>query len=312
MIHSWPITSTEEWLRRRKQNVNASEVAALFGPDVHPYLTPFKLWALKSGKVPDPAENSAMRRGKLFEPVVLELLREDHPDWKLNKTQGYYWDDETRIGCTPDVDGTRPDVYGYGIVQIKTVNFYAWDKRWHDEDHNIAVPTWVAIQASVEAYLTGSTWAGAAAFWTGNDELEVVYVEVPLKPHLIHRIEDLVGDFWRRVAENDPYPPDFGQDRKLVLDLYTQGKASALDLTGDEDFRNLLVRREGLKSLEKTGEKAAKDRKMIDAQIVHRLGNASAAICGGRSVDITIVSKRSYTVKAQQYPLLTVNGSTNE
>lgn len=308
MIHSWPNTSRDEWLARRRQNVNASEAAALFGPDIHPFLSPFKLWALKSGKIPDEADNPTLQRGRLFEPVVVEILREDHPDWQINKTQLYFWDDEVRLGCTPDVDAKRPDIYGDGIIQIKTVGAFAFKKHWHDENGNIAVPTWIAVQASVEAYLTGATWAGVAGLRLGDGGIEVVYIEIPLKHHLIRKIEDLTAEFWRRVNANEPFDPDFGRDRKVIFDLYEEGKGPIIDLSDDGEFRDILNERAQLKQVEKAGESAVSQRKVLDARIMHKLANSPVARSGARIVSIKVVKKKGYTVKAQQYPQISVKG----
>jgi predicted phage-related endonuclease len=302
------VSSREEWLARRRQNVNASEAAALFGPDIHPSLTPYKLWALKSGKIGDPEDNPTMRRGRKFEPVVLEILREDNPTWKLNKTALYFWDDQSLIGCTPDVDGTRPDIYGDGIIQIKTVGQFAFRRRWHDDDGNVAVPTWVAVQASIEAYLTGATWAGVAALRLGDGGIEIAYIEIPLKPHLIHAIEDQVAELWHRVATNRPYDPDFGRDRKVVFDLYEGGKGPTIDLSADAEFGEILQERAQLKQVEKAGENASNQRRTLDARIIAKLGNAPSARSGGRVVTVKVVKKKAYTVKPQQYPLIQVKG----
>jgi hypothetical protein len=310
MIHSWPVTSREEWLARRKANINASEAAALFGPEIHPYLTPFKLWALKCEKIPEPGDSKILQRGRKFEPVVIEILREDYPDWEINPSRHYIWDDSTRLGCTPDVHALRPEnAYGHGIVQIKTVGQFAFKRRWHDEHGEIAVPTWVAVQASVEAYLTGASWAGVAAMKLGDGGIEVIYVDIPLKPHLIHKIEDLVGEFWRRVAEGDPYDPDFGRDRKVVFDLYEEGTGPIIDLTPDVEFREILNDRAQLKQVEKAGADATDQRKILDARIMAKLANAPGARCGSRIVSVKVIKKKSYTVKATQYPQVTVKGT---
>jgi hypothetical protein len=309
MIHSWPITSREEWLARRKQNVNASEIAALFGPEIHPFLTPYKLWALKCEKIPDEEDKPILRRGRLFEPVVVNILREDYPDWHLSPANVYYWDDETRLGATPDVYATRPADYGRGTVQIKTVGQFAFKRRWHDEHGNIAVPTWVAVQATVEAYLIGASWAGVAAMKLGDGGIEVVFIDIPLKPHLIHRIEDLTGEFWRRVSANEPYDPDFGRDRKVVFDLYSEASGAIIDLTGDAELGEILSQRAQFKQVEKAGEDATAQRKILDARIIHKLANAPGARFGSRVVTIKVVKKKSYTVKATQYPLVNVKGT---
>jgi hypothetical protein len=309
MIHSWPVSSREEWLARRKQNVNASEIAALFGPEIHPFLTPYKLWALKCEKIPDQADSKILQRGRKFEPVVIDILREDYPDWKLHKSDTYLWDDETRIGATPDAWAVRPeDAYGRGIIQIKTIGQFAFKRRWHDEHGEIAVPTWVAVQASVEAYLTGASWAGVAAMKLGDGGIEVLYIDIPLKPHLIHKIEDLVGEFWRRVAEDEPFDPDYGRDRKVVFDLYEEGSGPIIDLSDDGEFRDILNDRAQFKQVEKAGADATDQRKILDARIMMKLANAPGARCGGRIVTVKVVKKKSYVAKATQYPQVTVKG----
>jgi predicted phage-related endonuclease len=69
--------SRADWLDIRKGFVGASEAAALI--HCHPYLTLTHLWALKAGRIDPEPENPAMRRGKLLEPVALEMLAEERP-----------------------------------------------------------------------------------------------------------------------------------------------------------------------------------------------------------------------------------------
>jgi hypothetical protein len=281
----------------------------LFGPEIHPFLTPYKLWALKSGKLGDEADNPTLRRGRLFEPVVIDILREDYPDWKIDRSDHYFWDDSTRIGCTPDAIATRPDQpYGHGVIQIKTVGAFAFKRHWHDEHNQIAVPTWIAVQASIEAYLTGASWAGVAAMKLGDGGIEIAYIDIPLKPHLIHKIEDLTAEFWRRIAENDFYDPDFGRDRKVVFDLYEEGSGPIIDLSDDGEFRDILNDRAQFKQVEKAGADATDQRKILDARIMMKLANAPGARCGSRVVTVKVIKKKSYTVKPTQYPQVSVKG----
>jgi hypothetical protein len=49
------------------------------------------LWALKSGRVAAGAEETAaMIRGRLLEPVALDLLREQRPGWEITQPSAYY------------------------------------------------------------------------------------------------------------------------------------------------------------------------------------------------------------------------------
>src|ERR1700733_7613977 len=133
-------TDRARWLSMRQQDVTASISAALFGSGVHPYVSPYQLWALKSGATSDEkAENAAMRRGRLLEPVALQLLGEEQPDWRVAPCKTYYRDPLNRIGATPDAFAVRPDIDGFGIVQIKTAGHFAFKKGWKDADGDVAL-----------------------------------------------------------------------------------------------------------------------------------------------------------------------------
>ena len=70
------------WLKVRGKDVTASVVGALF--NAHEFITPYELWARKTGRLPkDSEETVAMRRGRLLEPVAVQMLRVDHPDWQI-------------------------------------------------------------------------------------------------------------------------------------------------------------------------------------------------------------------------------------
>ena len=62
-----------------------------------------------------------MRRGRLLEPIALQLLQEEKPDWVIAPHPFYYRDGEMRLGASPDALASRPDISGIGVVQLKTV-----------------------------------------------------------------------------------------------------------------------------------------------------------------------------------------------
>ncbi|MEW5421918.1 hypothetical protein HNS03_08355 [Amorphus sp. 3PC139-8] len=123
--------SRASWIKVGEADVTASVVGALLG--CHEYTTPYKLWALKSGLiVEDPEETEAMKRGRLLEPVAVELLRQRHPEWDIthNTNPGtYYRDPAARLGATPDVI-THDPARGPGLVQIKNVEQSVFRRKW--------------------------------------------------------------------------------------------------------------------------------------------------------------------------------------
>jgi YqaJ-like viral recombinase domain len=97
-------SSREEWLDLRHPTIGASESPAMLG--VHPYITPFELWARKRGLVPSGPDNKQKRRGRLLEPIAIDILREERPVWDVisNALPGgkFYRDLDTGLSCTPD------------------------------------------------------------------------------------------------------------------------------------------------------------------------------------------------------------------
>lgn len=305
-----PIEDTDTWLKARQRDVTASVAGALFGNGVHDYLTALELWAQKSGLKPPPEQTPAMRRGQLMEPVILQMLREEYPTWQFEQARRYYSDPLTRIGASPDFYCIRPDRPGFGVIDGKSVGKFAFKKGWKDQDGDFQIPLWIAIQVTVTAKLCGASWGAVAPLQMGDGGLDLMLEEIPLRPAVMDRLEnELVPEFWKRVAEKRPYEPDWGKDVELVTSLYEDG-GFQIDLGDNAEVLDLLAQREILKAREADGNAAAKDRKVIDAKLVSRLGNASAARVGGRFlISAKVVRRKGYVVEPSQYIQVGVKAS---
>lgn len=80
-----------------------------------------------------------------------------------------------------------------------------------------------------------------------------------------------------------------------------------LDLSDDVEFATLLTRRIALKAIEQAGQRAEAERKVIDAALIVRLGNAAAAF-GPQDLLVTApeVTRREYTVPTMTYRFVQV------
>lgn len=240
------------WLKARGRDVTASVVGALFG--AHPYVTPYELWAIKSGRAPRADEETvAMRRGRLLEPVAVAILREDHPGWKIEHNAAentYFRDPERRLGATPDVIATCP-ARGRGVVQIKSVEAGVFRRGWLDPEGNPEAPLWIALQATLEAHLTGARWAAVMPLVIGFG-IEAPLIDIPLDhmPGVIAAMAERAAEFWQMVAENREPPIDYAQDAALIDRLYQVGNPMReVDLTGvsgilEDIQRRGVIRRE--------------------------------------------------------------------
>lgn len=288
----------EQWLAFRRQDVTASVAAAVLG--AHPYTTPYGLWAEKTGRVSGEVEETdAMERGILLEPVAVAMVCKRHPDWTVTyeNDRAYYRDPDLRIGATPDAFVDIPGRLGRGNFQIKTASEDAFRQFWQDPDtKEVIPPTWIAVQAIVEANLTSCDYAMVALVvvtWRGA--LKLYEVEIPLHQKLWGRLTDAVADFWKLVASGAEPPIDWERDGEIVLDVYDSSYLDRRDLTSDLDLDAIVGRYKGLK--EEAAE-ATKKADVLKPQIIYALGNSEAGITAGWEISARTQDRSAYTVKA--------------
>lgn len=233
-----------EWLAARKRDVTASVVASLFG--IHEFVTPYALWAEKSGrKRTDNILNEAINRGRLMEPVAVNVLSQDFPEWDIVHNTGegvkYFRDPEKRLGATPDMFVNCP-LRGEGIVQVKSVEASLFRRKWCANGEP-EPPLWIAVQAAVEAALTDSCWAAVAPIVVSHG-IEVPLIEIPLSEKVVESVYQKVADFWLTIERGIEPDPDFSLDGDTIDQLYA-GDGTEIDLSGS-DVVFELVREHGL------------------------------------------------------------------
>ena len=316
-------SSREEWIAGKTKTVGASEIAALFG--VHSYLTPYELFAIKAGlAAKDFAEAEVeadaihippTERGQLFEDDAFELIARLRPDWQLTPNQipggEVFVDAAAGMSSTPDLFAVEPGMTGRAAIQTKTMNDRVFREQWM-RDGVIEPPLAVAVQAIADATLADCERAYAAAMVVGF-KTSLYLVEVPLHASLMVKARALVKDFWRRVADNDPYPPDFARDGALIARIYGDDDGGEIDLTADAGMVQLLLRREELKTAEAAGLKAEKARKALDAELIFKLGNAARArVAGGKIIEAPTTRREAHMVKASSFRSVKVKEAKSE
>lgn len=291
------IRDRAEWLRWRKGDVTASAVGALL--DVHEYQTRYGLWMEKAGRLNDPVvETPAMRRGRLIEPVVVAMLREDHPSWTIRASKLYYRDPVIHLGATPDCRAKDPARPGWGNIQIKSVDAGAFKRKWHNANGDLEPPLWIVIQALVEAHLSNASWASVAVIVPAFAGFDLRLIEIPLHSELITAVRQRVQAFWQSIDAGIPPDPDFHRDADLFLKLQPEPDGSRIDLSDDADLPTLLAEDEAL--MADLRQKADR-RKAIRAEVAGKLGTASYARFQGGFVTSRLTERAGYTVPASSY-----------
>jgi predicted phage-related endonuclease len=300
-VEQHSITSREQWLGLRKSDITASIAGALLG--VHEFTTPYALWCLKSGRIEeDPEESAPMRRGRLLEPVAVQLMRELRPTWKIERGGIYLRDPDSRIGATPDVFVEDPD-RGPGIVQIKSVEAMTFRKKWRDsETGDIRPPLWVAVQGIVEAHLAkqshGAQWVGVAPMVVSHGLEMPIIDDIPIHGGVIDRLKLETAKFWNRVEKGEAPPADYGRDGEIIAQLYGLTTEETVDLSADNALPIILAED---KALAETMANSKKRRDAIKAEVIEKMGHAKLATCTGWRISAPTVNRKAYSVPASSY-----------
>ena len=280
-----PDNDPEPWLALRRQDVNGSRAGALIG--AHEYVSAAQLYYDKLGFVPldDGDETGAMERGRLLEPVALELLKKRLPTWTFCRPRLYLRDPVIRLGATPDVYA-HDDLGRFGVVEIKNPEPSVFRRTWQHADGSIEPPISAVIQAIVQRHLAGAEWAAVAALRVGH-RLELDLVPVPADTTGVYaRICEACVEFWQRVAQRRPPEPDFGRDAALLLKLYASAGDEAagdelIDLSGDNRLPELALRDHDLAEAIKA---ADAERTGIKAELRYKMGDAGGIVHNGRII----------------------------
>lgn len=261
-----------DWLELRKGFITASVAGALLA--CHPYTTAYQVWALKTGRLDESTEETdAMRRGRLLEPVAVQMLREERPTWTIDyrADNAFFADRALRLGATPDAFAYRPDMDGRGIIQFKTSSEEAYRSGWIDpESGEVEVPLWIAVQAIVEAKLTGAAWAAVAVLVVGRGILMQV-VDIPLHPQVWRALLATVSEFWRLTEAGEHPPVDWDRDGSAVLDVNRWTEAKRIDLTTDNLVDTFAS---SLEDARVARRELQKREDVLRAQILYAMGSA--------------------------------------
>ena len=279
-VERFAVKDRDEWLRWRKSSVTASVAGGLLG--VHEYTSRYQLHMLKSGRTEaDPTENPAMRRGRLLEPVAVQCLQEDHADrgWIIEPCGFFYNHAGRGMGATPDTVAWRPDLPGFGTIQIKTVQEQAFKRKWVQEDRSVRPPDWIVLQAIQEAKMIGASWASVAPMVVGFG-IEIPRIDIPIHEGIWARLVDETAKFWDEVREGRVPEPDYALDGDMIESMWDP-RTLLVDLSTDNELPGLLDERERLNGEKRDAEGRVKE---IRNELLHKVSQA-AVVAEGTEIE---------------------------
>jgi predicted phage-related endonuclease len=236
---------TDAWRALRQKHVTASIVAALPAFHCHPYKTPLKLYMEKRGLYLPERDNKVMRRGRIFEPAVPKAVSEERPEWCLEEVAAYFYDEQERVGATPDY-WIFGDMRGRGVLQCKTLNRDAYETEWLD---GTEAPRWIVLQVRLETMMTGAAFGAIAGLTVESYDPKLALIDVPREAAAEQEIMEAVRAFWHDVDAGNEPDPIYGADSEQIRRLTGQEQPGAtFDAAGRNDLPDLLEQRALLKA----------------------------------------------------------------
>lgn len=289
--------SRREWLELRRRTLGASDTPAIMG--LSPWSTPLHIFLAKVGEVPD-EPNSYQQWGTLFEEPIARLFAEEQGLAVERPLQPIYQSYAVPI-LSASLDRL---VLIDGVFYPLEVKFVTLDEQgqW-GEPGSDDIPQLYQIQCQQQLLVTGAPYCIVAAGMASKRRVQP-YKVVP-NERLFDRIVIAARAFWDLVETRTPPEVDWSHPKI----------AEAIDLLYGVD--HFVTKEFGVGELELAKEYLAyqrieavakKNKELVRAQILLRMGTAAVATVGDYKFTRTPVRKESYTVRATEYTQLRVTG----
>lgn len=292
------VADRAQWLALRSQDLTASDIGAAVGVD--PYKSRLALYAEKTGLLMPQGDNNAMRRGRWMEAAVLEAIRDENPDWVVEKANVYLRDPALRLGATPDALAQTGIVPGLTNVQCKVVNRPAYERDWVD-----GPPIGYMLQTITEGMLLDAPANIVAALVVDTYTADLFLHHLPRHAGAEERIREVAASFWANVAAGRVPAADETLDAEVVNALYPQSETDpVLDLSEDNMIRSLLAERLTAKVIVKVEQQRVDE---IDVLIKEKLGKHERAELPGWKISWKTQHRKEQIVAASTFRALRIS-----
>lgn len=275
------------WKGLRKHDVTSTESAALFG--MSPYMTFFQLYYNKREKVITEIDmNERMLWGKFMENTIARGIAAIN-GVKVRRMTSYIRIVDARMGSSFDFEiigliekWDGPDTplramyreHGVGVFEIKAVDYLVFRDKWETKDDGtIEAPQHIEIQAQHQLHVSGRKWSAIGVLVSGHTPKILVrnrFADVG------DALEFKVRQLWKRIAANDPPPPDYPEDADFVKKLYGYADPGKVyDASEDGKIADLADQYADALKREKL---AKEDKTTAQAEIYRRIGEAERII----------------------------------
>lgn len=284
----------KDWLEARTKDITSTDVAALPGLDVSPYLSPWELFQNKaSGIVPTYEVSDRMKWGTRLQDTIARGVAEDL-GINVRRMNVYVRDTDSRVGSSFDFEIIGDD-RGPGILEIKNVDSLVYRNNWTDEDGVIEAPPHIELQFQHQLLVARRSWGLIVPLVGGN----TVKVAPRQRDEEVSRIIlKKVAEFWIAVRENRPPTPDFTRDAAAISRLYSKSDpGKVIDLSGDVEMIGFA----GAYKTAQAGKKIEEERLAeLKARMLERIGTAEKVLLGSMAISAKAVAENAGKLVTQE------------
>lgn len=270
----------EEWLKLRKGYIGGSDAAAVVG--LNPYVSPYSLWAEKTGRTEGFEGNLTTEVGAYLEEFVATLF-ERETGKKVRKQNKMLVNDQFPWACA-DVD--RVLVGEDAILEIKTTTSLGNMRMLRGGEY----PTQYYCQMTHYLAVTGKQKAYLAVLINNR---EFKWFELERDEEEISALMAEEEKFWKLVKlDTPPAPIGIDADAETLDTIYPESTGEVVDLMG---YSGMLAEHDRLTA---QITELDKQRKQIVQQIQQYMGTAEQGRTDGYKVRWSNATRRSLDTKA--------------
>lgn len=312
MIHKIPTIemSREEWLAERRKSLGGSDMGAVLG--LNPYRSPYVVWAEKTGRLPETADNEAMRQGRDLEGYVAERFEE--VSGKVCQRLNYILrsDDAPHLHANIDrrVLGEKS---GLECKTASALNLRRYQGGEFPESYYVQCVSYLAVTGWERWYLAALVLNKAFFIYqittVVNDPCpDWCEGSVYVSPEELEALKSSARHFWESyVAPDNAPPPDGYASTTEAIEAGYEETGGEVTLFGREG----LLRQHG----ELVQQKKAIERELerIKQTLLLDMGSAERGCCGLFTVSHTAQTRETFDAKRfqKEHPELDLTGYYN-
>jgi len=263
----------EEWLKYRNMGIGGSDAAAVVG--LNPYVTPYKLWAEKTGRLPEEEENEAMRQGRDLEDYVASRFEEKTGKKVRRRNVMFQHDEHDFILANIDREVIGEDA-GFEAKTTSVMNLRKFKNGEFPDQYYVQCMHYLAVTGKKKWYLGVLVLnQGFYVYEINRDEVEIAALVAAEK------------EFWETYIVPDVAPEVDGYvATSKAIDRVFSDSGGECEVIGSTAIQNYIDLKETLRQIRKEMRKA-------EQQIKIELGECEIGYCGDYTVKWRKVLKSS-------------------